>query len=99
MQGMASLERIENQIFRTEMVRLDGKLFLNCHVEDCLLSFGGGLCEWKDTAFSNCRVVLDGPANYTSQVLQGLGFTIVARLTSDADSWADGGPDTDSPKT
>jgi hypothetical protein len=43
-----------------------------------VLSFGGERCEWENTTFSHCRVVLDGHANNTVQVLQGLGFKISA---------------------
>lgn len=72
------MDEIKNKIFRSETVRLDGKLFLDCSFEDCVLTFGGDRCEWENTTFSGCRVVLDGPANNTVQVLQGLGFKIAA---------------------
>src|SRR5579864_8604965 len=32
---------------------------------------------WEHTRFSNCRVLLDGAANNTVQVLQGLEFKII----------------------
>jgi hypothetical protein len=75
--GPQALDRIENKVFRDETVRLDGRLFLNCSFEDCLLCDGGEPCEWENTRFSNCRFVLDGLANNTVQVLQGFGFRIV----------------------
>jgi len=73
-----SLEFIEAQAFRNETVRLDGKSFLDCSFVNCLLCYGGGQCEWENTRFSKCRIVLDGPANDTIQTLQGLGFVIEA---------------------
>jgi len=70
------LEEISHVAFQKDKVRLDGKLFLNCSFEDCLLCYGGARSEWKDTKFANCRLLLDGAANNTVHVLQGLGFTI-----------------------
>jgi hypothetical protein len=70
------MECIKDKAFRGETVRLDGKLFLRCSFNDCLLTYGGDRCEWETTSFNNCRVVLDGTANNTVQVLKGLGFTL-----------------------
>ena len=70
------MDEVRDKVYRRETVRLDGKLFLNCTFEDCLLCYGGERCEWEDTRFENCRVVLDGPADNTMQVLQGLGFKV-----------------------
>lgn len=72
------MEEVKNKVFRSETVRLDGKLFLDCTFQDCVLTFGGERCEWENTTFSHCRVVLDGHANNTVQVLQGLGFKVTA---------------------
>jgi hypothetical protein len=75
--GGMSVEEIKGKVYRQETVRLDGKLFMDCSFEDCLLCYGGERCEWENTRFSNCRVVLDGLANNTVQVLQGFGFTVI----------------------
>jgi hypothetical protein len=68
------MEEVRDRVYRQETVRLDGKLFYNRSFEDCLLCCGGERCEWENTKFANCRVVLDGSANNTVQVLQGFGF-------------------------
>lgn len=70
------MEEIKAKHYSREVVCLDGKLFSACEFEDCLLTYGGGPCEWDSTRFSNCRVLLDGAANNTVQVLQGLGFKV-----------------------
>lgn len=70
------MEQIEGQRFFEAIVRLDGKCFMNCDFQDCLLSYGGEPCEWDNTRFSNCRVILDGKAIQTIQTLRGLGFEI-----------------------
>jgi hypothetical protein len=70
------MEEVKDKVYRQETVRLDDKLFFNCSFEDCLLAYGGQRCEWENTRFSNCRVVLDGSANNTVQVLQGFGFQV-----------------------
>lgn len=71
------MEQIKDKTFKSETVRLDGKLFCNCAFEDCLLMFGGEPCEWQDTRFANCKVVLDGAAHNTVSVLRGLGFDVI----------------------
>jgi hypothetical protein len=80
------MEEVKAKVYRQETVRLDGKLFLDCAFEDCLLCYGGERCEWEHTRFSNCRVMLDGPANNTIQVLQGLGFKVVPPATGEFDT-------------
>jgi hypothetical protein len=86
-EGIGSqMEEVKEKVYRRETVRLDGKLFLNCAFEDCLLCYGGERCEWEHTRFSNCRVLLDGAANNTVQVLQGLGFKIMPSVSTDLET-------------
>lgn len=80
------MEEVKAKVYRQETVRLDGKLFIDCAFEDCLLCYGGERCEWEHTRFSNCRVLLDGAANNTAQVLQGLGFKIMPPVSEDLGS-------------
>ena len=80
------MEEVKEKMYRQETVRLDGKLFVNCAFEDCLLCYSGEQCEWAHTRFSNCRVVLDGAANNPAQVLQGLGFKIMPPVSGDLES-------------
>jgi hypothetical protein len=40
------MEEIRGEAFRAQTVRLDGKLFVNCDFENCLLTYGGAKCEW-----------------------------------------------------
>jgi hypothetical protein len=68
---------IENETFRGDAVRLDGKKFLCCTFEDCVLYYGGERCEWENSRFLNCRIVIDGKAHNTIQVLVGLGFRLL----------------------
>lgn len=71
------MESIISQKYLKETVRIDGRRFLKCSFEDCLLHYGGEPCEWEDTTFLNCRVFLDNSAAYAVQVLEGLGFRII----------------------
>jgi len=80
------MEEVKEKVYRQETVRLDGTLFLNCSFEDCLLCDGGERREWEHTRFSNCRVLLDGAANNTIQVLQGLGFKVMPPVSGDIES-------------
>jgi hypothetical protein len=68
---------IENETFRGDSVRLDGKKFLCCAFENCVLYYGGERCEWENSRFLNCRIVIDGKARNTMQLLVGLGFQVV----------------------
>ena len=68
------MEEVKEKVCRQKTARLDGKLFINCAVEDCLLCYSGERCEWEHTRFSHCRVGLGGAANNTVQVLEELGF-------------------------
>ena len=68
---------INDRHFFAEVVRLDGNSFLNCSFQDCAFQYGGESCEWESCRFSNCRVVLDGAANNTVQVLKALGIDVV----------------------
>jgi hypothetical protein len=67
------LDAIRDKTFRQETIRLDGNLYINCSFEYCVLLSGGDLCEWENTSFHNCRVILNGAANNTTQVLKALG--------------------------
>jgi hypothetical protein len=68
----------EDKKFRNETVQLDGKLFVNCRFEDCLLTYSGATCEWEHSSFFNCRILLNRSASNTAEVLRGLGFSIGA---------------------
>jgi hypothetical protein len=35
------MEEVKNKVYRQQTVGLDGKLFLDCSFEDCLLCYGG----------------------------------------------------------
>jgi hypothetical protein len=77
------MNEVRNEKFQQEAIRLDGKLFVDCVFEACLLHYGGDQCEWERSRFSNCRLVLDGAANNTVQVLRALGFEVI-EPTSDS---------------
>jgi len=70
------MDEVRGKSFRNEVVKLDGNLFINCSFENCVLQFSGDHCEWEHSHFANYRIVLDGKANNTIQVLRGLGFNI-----------------------
>ena len=74
------MERILGYVFRDKTVHLDDTLFVECLFEDCLLVFGGGMCDWRNCRFSNCRVTLEGNAFNTVQILKAFGYTIDADL-------------------
>ena len=64
-----------------EVVRFDDCLFLSCSFEGCLIQYAGGVCEWHDCRFSNCRITLDGDSENALRVLQALGIRLIPPLT------------------
>jgi hypothetical protein len=68
------METIEHELFRSVTVHLDGKAFVQCTFECCLLIYGGGNCEWEDSKFQNCQVVLEGIAHNVFLVLKAFGL-------------------------
>ena len=71
------MEEVRGKTFFGKKVQLDDKIFVDCSFDDCVLLYSGEKCEWQTTNFTNCRVVLDGAANNTVQVLRELGITLV----------------------
>jgi hypothetical protein len=71
------MEIIENRTFRKETVNLDGKHFVRCIFEGCLLLYSGERCEWEETTFSSCQITLQGTASHVLQVLQALGVRVL----------------------
>ncbi len=77
----AKLKRVERKTFGPgETVILDGHIFINCVFDGCDLVYGGK----ADTAQVDCRclrnpnVLLCGVAQRTYEVLNSLGFKIIA---------------------
>ena len=63
---MQSVEK-ENQ--SGGIVHLDDKLFINCNYTNCQIIYTGGDFAWRNTAFNNCQLTLEGAALRTANLL------------------------------
>jgi hypothetical protein len=63
------MEEIRGKVFRKTIVELDGKVFVECVFEECLLVYRGEPCEWENSRFQDCKLALEGKAHYTLQIL------------------------------
>jgi hypothetical protein len=65
------MELIENDVKTGATVYLDGKQFVGCRYEHCLLVYEGGECEFH-AQLNNCRFDFRGAAFNTIRLLQQL---------------------------
>lgn len=72
------MEELNDRIFSQDStIRLDGRLFTNCHFDGCTILYDGGVVEWKKCKFTRPRFMLKGCADRTVSVLKKMGFAIV----------------------
>ena len=64
---------VENEVVSGKTITMDDKQFINCKYTDCKLIYGGGECNWVDSSFQNCQIILAGPAQRTANFLGGFG--------------------------
>ena len=60
---------VENVKQSGGVVHLDDKIFVNCNYTNCQIIFSGGDFAWRNTAFNNCQLTLEGPALRTANLL------------------------------
>jgi hypothetical protein len=63
------MQTVENENRTGEIVHLDGKLFINCNYANCQVIYTGGDFAWRNTAFNNCQLTLEGAALRTANLL------------------------------
>ena len=78
------METIRNRTIRGESVLVDGKIFIDCELVDCLLEYSGGPIVFERTNLSGCRYVFFGPARGTVHFLQGVGL-----MAHSSQQWAE----------
>jgi hypothetical protein len=61
---------IENVIETGTTVVLDGKFFIHCKYTGCNVIFLGGEYGWFDTEFKDCKVLFQGAAMRTVELLK-----------------------------
>jgi hypothetical protein len=62
--------RYKNSKFSNEKIHLDGKAFIHCGFEDCLIILEKGETEISSCRFKNCKLMLKGNAYTVGKIIQ-----------------------------
>ena len=68
------MQIVSNVVFHQEAVMLDGKHFIDCTLEDCELSYGGGAVIFERTRIEGCDYMFGGQARRTVELLKLVGL-------------------------
>ena len=63
------MEAVENQVFDSVAVTIDGRAFVRCMLINCELRYSGGEFHMIDTQVNDCHWAFGGPARRTMEVL------------------------------
>jgi len=61
--------RYKNSRFSNQKVEIDGKSFLNCEFENCMIVLERGETEISGSRFKNCRLLLRGNAYTIGKII------------------------------
>jgi hypothetical protein len=61
--------RYKNSRFSNQKVEIDGKSFLNCEFENCMIVLERGDTEISGSRFKNCRLLLRGNAYTIGRII------------------------------
>ena len=64
-----SVEPVQDRLFDSEVVIIDGRAFLHCQLINCELQYSGGPFTMTDTLVSGCQWAFGGAARRTMEVL------------------------------
>lgn len=62
--------RYKNSKFSNEKVELDGKSFVHCEFENCIIILERGETEVSGCSFKNCKLVLKGNAYTVGKIIK-----------------------------
>jgi len=62
--------RYKNSKFSKKRLQLDGKAFIHCEFEDCLLILEKGETEISGSSFKNCKLMLRGNAYTIGKIIK-----------------------------
>jgi len=62
--------RYKNARFSNQKVELDGKSFIHCEFENCMVVLETGETEISGSRFKNCRLLLKGNAYTIGRIIQ-----------------------------
>ena len=72
--GPDLMEVVSGREFEGELVRLDGKHFVDCTLRECTLEYSGYPVVLETTQFFGCRFQFGGQAAMTMRMLQCFGI-------------------------
>jgi hypothetical protein len=62
--------RYKNSRFSKERIQLDGKAFIHCEFENCLIILEKGETEISGCTFKNCKLILQGNAYTVGKIIK-----------------------------
>lgn len=62
--------RYKNSKFSNERVELDGKSFIHCEFENCIVILERGETELSGCTFKNCKLMLKGNAYTVGKIIK-----------------------------
>jgi len=62
--------RYKNSKFSNEKVDLDGKAFVRCEFENCIIILEKGATEVSGSSFKNCKLMLRGNAYTVGRIIK-----------------------------
>ena len=62
--------RYKNTTFSNEKVELDGKSFIYCEFENCVIILERGETEVSGCTFKNCKLMLKGNASTVGRIIK-----------------------------
>jgi hypothetical protein len=68
------MEIIEKKTFNGETMGIDGKHFVRCTLNKCVLIYAGGDFSYTESQINDCQIRLDGPALRTANLLAVFGM-------------------------
>jgi hypothetical protein len=62
--------RYRNSRFSNQKIELDGKTFVHCEFENCLMILERGETELSGCSFNNCKLMLKGNAHTVGKIIK-----------------------------
>jgi hypothetical protein len=78
------MEIILEEVIENASIKLDGKSFVGCTLQHCVLQYNGGPVSFDRTVFRGCKYVFFGSARSTVHFLQAVGL-----ITGDSSLWGE----------
>ena len=68
------MEIVQGKTLESVSIVIDGTMFVDCTMVDCILEYSGGPVTFERTQMRGCRYVFFGQARATVHFLQNVGL-------------------------